>query len=98
MSYGEDMELPVFPNHILGELEEEDKKGNKVEEGKKSEKEKDKKKKKTCILGHIHHPLLVCPKNTTLKNPKRGQEKTRSLKRWKLLKCLWRTDLGKFWT
>ncbi|XP_050897781.1 uncharacterized protein LOC127104648 [Lathyrus oleraceus] len=70
-SYEEEMDVPIFPYHVIGELEEENKEETKAGEGKKSEKKKYKKKKKTMEFRKHATTSSGMPKDDSQENPKK---------------------------
>lgn len=74
------MEEPVFPYHILRELEEEYEKENKAEEGKKIKKEKDKKKNKTVQFEARVASTSDVSKEDNVESPKKTTRKDKKPK------------------
>lgn len=89
------MEEPVFPYHILRELEEEYEKENKAEEGKKSKKEKDKKKNKIVQFEPHVESISGVSKEDNTENPKKTTIKDKKPKMLKTVEVPIEENLGK---
>lgn len=79
-SYEEEMAVPVFLDHILGELEEEEiRRRLRMMKGRRVRKIRIQLKIRQWILGSVQHHLLVCPKMAAKKNPRRRLGRKKSL-------------------